>query len=144
MENKEFDIERFVNAQEGSYTRALSELREGEKRSYWMWYIFPQMRGLGRSPMANCYGISGLEEVSAYLAHPVLGPRLREVCRTILELPADDARQIFGEIDSHKLRSSMTLFDIVAPDDVFSKVLDKFFQRKRDRRTFALLNLPGE
>ena len=106
-----------------------------EKRSHWIWYVFPQLKGLGRSYNSEFYGISGLEEAKAYLEHPVLGERLREVCEVILGLPTNDAREIFGGIDSRKLRSSMTLFDLASPDDVFAKVLEKFFDGNRCRTT---------
>lgn len=126
-----FNIERFLQAQEHSYRYALEELKEGRKRSHWIWYVFPQLKGLGRSYNSEFYGISGLEEAKAYLEHPVLGQRLREVCDVILRLPTNDAREVFGGIDSVKLRSSMTLFDLVSPDDVFARVLNKFFDDRR-------------
>lgn len=108
-----YNLHRFIEAQEGVYPQALEELQDGRKRSHWMWYIFPQLAGLGRSYNSNYYGISGLKEAKSYLEHPVLGPRLREVSETILSLPTDNAAEVFGGIDSMKLRSSMTLFDLV-------------------------------
>lgn len=132
-----YNLDRFLQAQEHAYPYALEELKEGRKRSHWIWYVFPQMKGLGRSYNSEFYGISGLEEAKAYLEHPVLGQRLREVCDVILGLPTNDAREIFGGIDSRKLRSSMTLFDLVSPDDVFARVLDKFFEGRRCRMTLT-------
>jgi uncharacterized protein (DUF1810 family) len=105
-----YDLERFVTAQKGVYETALKELREGCKRSHWMWFVFPQIAGLGRSPMAQRYAISGLDEARAYLAHPVLGPRLRATTEALLEHHRRSAEQIMGGIDAVKLRSSMTLF----------------------------------
>ena len=133
------DLERFVEAQKWNYENALSELKTGRKRSHWMWYIFPQMRGLGRSPMAEIYGIADLAEAREYLAHDILGSRLREVCGVILNLSTSDAVEVFGDIDSLKLKSSMTLFDLVAPNDVFAQVLEKYYHGKRDINTLKLL-----
>ncbi|MDE5745226.1 MAG: DUF1810 domain-containing protein [Paramuribaculum sp.] len=135
---EKYDLNRFVEAQEGIYPIALKELQEGCKLSHWMWYIFPQIKYLGYSYNAKFYGISGIDEAGAYLDHPILGPRLREVSETILALPDNDAVRIFGDIDAMKLRSSMTLFDYVSPDDVFSRVLDKYFDGKRDSRTVRI------
>lgn len=132
-----YNLERFIQAQEHAYPYALQELKTGRKRSHWIWYVFPQLKGLGRSNNSEFYGISGLEEAKAYLEHPVLGERLMEVCEVILGLPTNDAREVFGGIDSRKLRSSMTLFDLVSPDDVFAKVLDKFFDGCRCRTTLT-------
>lgn len=145
-----FNLNRFIEAQSSSYEGALSsfkasyecalsELKNGRKRSHWMWYIFPQLKGLGRSLTSQFYGLSGIEEASEYLKHPILGQRLREVSTTILNLPTNDAYEVFGSIDRHKLRSSMTLFDLVSPDDVFARVLHKYFSGKRDFRTLKLI-----
>lgn len=134
-----YNLLRFSKAQEDSYQVALKELQEGRKRSHWMWYIFPQLKHLGHSYNAKFYGISGIEEAAAYLQHPVLGQRLREVSETIINLPDNDAEAIFGGIDAIKLRSSMTLFDIESPDDVFSRVLDKYFNGQRDNKTITLI-----
>lgn len=139
MEQDKYNLRRFAEAQEFSYSAALEELRRGRKRSHWMWYVFPQLRGLGFSYNSDYYGISGIGEAEAYLLDPVLGPRLREVCEAILALPTDSAAEVFGGIDSRKLRSSMTLFDLVAPDDVFARVLAKYFAARRDPRTLSLL-----
>ena len=135
-----FNLERFLQAQDKTYTYALKELQKGHKQSHWMWFIFPQMRGLGHSRMSNYYGISGIEEAKAYIEYPILNQRLREVCETILALETEDANEVFGGIDSLKLKSSMTLFDMVAPDDIYSKVLDKFFEGKRCKSTQQLIN----
>ena len=136
-----YNLERFLKAQEADYLMALEELKAGRKRSHWIWYIFPQLKGLGRSYNSEFYGISGVDEAKAYLEHPVLGERLREVCVTILGLPTMDARSIFGGIDSRKLKSSMTLFDMVTPDDVFAAVLEKFFKGRRCGRSKEMLVL---
>ncbi|MDE6085520.1 MAG: DUF1810 domain-containing protein [Muribaculaceae bacterium] len=133
------DLERFVEVQSWNYEVAVAELRAGKKRSHWMWYIFPQMRGLGSSSMAEMYGIAGLEEARRYLEHEVLGMRLREVCEAILGLSTDDAHEVFGDIDSLKLKSSMTLFDLVCPDDIFVRVIDKYYEGERDNKTLKLL-----
>ena len=138
MEDK-YNLSRFLLAQERAYTIAFRELQDGRKRSHWMWYVFPQLKYLGRSDNSKFYGISGIDEASAYLAHPVLGQRLREVSLSILNLPTDNAAEVFGGIDSRKLKSSMTLFDMVSPNDVFSKVLEKFFAGKRDNNTTNIL-----
>jgi uncharacterized protein (DUF1810 family) len=137
-----FELQRFVDAQDrdGTYDQALRELREGRKQSHWMWFVFPQLAGLGRSPMAQHYAISGLAEARGYLAHPVLGPRLRECARALTTLPGPDAEQIFGLLDSMKLQSSMTLFAAAAPDDaVFREVLDTCFQGETDEGTTSRL-----
>lgn len=139
MTQDNHNLDRFVEAQEYSYPIALGELREGRKRSHWMWYIFPQLKYLGHSYNSQFYGISGIEEATVYLQHPVLGPRLREVSEAILNLPTTDPREVFGGIDALKLRSSMTLFDRTSPDDIFSRVLDKYFSSRRDPRTLKIL-----
>lgn len=133
-------IERFVQAQNEVYSLALNEIKSGRKRSHWMWYIFPQLKGLGHSYNSKFYGISGAEEAKEYLDHPILGQRLREVSNAILNLATDDALEVFGGIDSRKLKSSMTLFDLVSPNDIFARVLDKYFNGQRDRSTIVLLN----
>ncbi len=139
-----YNLLRFLNAQETTYQVALKELQEGRKRSHWMWYIFPQLKHLGHSYNAKFYGISGIEEATIYLQHPILGQRLREVSETILNLPDNDAEAIFGGIDAIKLRSSMTLFDLVSPDDVFSRVLDKYFNGQRDYQSKKLIKEANE
>lgn len=141
----EFDIERFVEAQENSfsgYERALSEMQAGEKYGHWIWYIFPQLRGLGHSGNANFYGIEDLTEAREYLKHPVLGPRLREITAAALS-HADDrlAIELMGsDIDALKFKSSMTLFDKACPNDIFAEVLDAFYDGERCRRTVRMLS----
>ena len=139
MNYNNYDLNRFAEAQNGVYPIAFKELQEGRKRSHWMWYIFPQLKHLGHSYNAKYYGITGIEEATAYLQHPVLGQRLREVAETILNLSGNDAEAVFGGIDALKLRSSMTLFDVVEPGSVFDKVLMKFFDGKRDFKTLKIL-----
>lgn len=136
--NEVHNLGRFREAQQDVYPIALEELRGGRKMSHWMWYIFPQLKELGRKRRAHFYGITGTAEAEAYLADSVLGPRLREVSEAILRLSTNDAREVFGTIDSCKLQSSMTLFDIVSPDDIFSRVLDKYFSGRRDEVTVAI------
>ena len=139
MEND--GLERFVQAQEHAYGRALREVKNGYKESHWMWYIFPQLRGLGQSPMSYTYGIAGREEARDYLAHPLLGTRLREITAALLGLQDSSAEQIFGEVDAMKLRSSMTLFCMVSPrGSVFQQVLERFFGGLPDPRTIELLH----
>ena len=118
------DLERFVDAQDDIYDRVVAELRAGRKTSHWMWFVFPQIAGLGRSPTAVRYAISGSEEARAYLAHPVLGPRLRECAGILLGHSGLSAFDIFGGIDAMKLRSSMTLFAEATGDPLFERVLD--------------------
>jgi uncharacterized protein (DUF1810 family) len=124
------DLERFVKAQDsgGTYQRAVAELRSGRKTSHWMWFIFPQIAGLGRSAMAQAYAISDLAEARAYLAHPILGPRLIECAEILAAQQGRSAEQIFGGIDAIKLRSSMTLFAHAAPDQtIFQQVIDQYY-----------------
>jgi uncharacterized protein (DUF1810 family) len=134
----DFDLQRFVDAQDagGTYPRALSELRAGAKRGHWIWFVFPQVAGLGFSEMSRRYALSGLEEARAYLAHPVLGPRLRESAQALLDLPGSDAAVVLGPVDAMKLRSSMTLFAAADPSTpVFGRVLEKFFAGQPDEAT---------
>lgn len=132
-------IERFIQAQEGVYPRALAEIESGEKRTHWMWFIFPQIAGLGYSSKSMFYAIKNEAEAKEYLRHPLLGMRLREISCALLPLKTDNARDIFGSIDAMKLRSCMTLFDAVEPESVFNTVLMKFFDGKRDNRTLQIL-----
>lgn len=134
-------IERFVEAQENyGYESALEEIRQGRKRGHWIWFIFPQMKGLGHSTNAQFYGISSLEEAKAYLEHPVLGPHLREITAAVLSHRGERIVEIMDSgIDAMKLRSSMTLFDIAAPDDIFADVLEAFYEGSRDTMTINLL-----
>jgi uncharacterized protein (DUF1810 family) len=133
-----FDLQRFVRAQDsgGTYAAALAELRAGRKRSHWMWFVFPQIAGLGSSPTARQYAISGRAEARAYLAHPVLGPRLVEGAQALLALDSTDPEVVLGGIDAQKLRSSMTLFAAAAPDQpIFPEVLDRYFGGAHDPAT---------
>ena len=134
-----FDLERFVTAQEEDYARALAELRAGEKRSHWMWYVFPQIDGLGSSYMAQQYAIKSLDEAKAYLAHPVLGPRLRECANALLAVQGRSAREIMGSPDDLKLRSSATLFARASAEPLFQQLLDKYFDGEPDSRTLELI-----
>ena len=128
-------LERFVEAQEGVYPRALAELKAGKKQSHWMWFIFPQIAGLGHSAMAQMYAIASLDEARAYLAHPVLGARLRECCQAVMAVEGKSAHAIFGSPDDLKFRSSLTLFDTASPNDVFRAALDKYFNGEADPLT---------
>ena len=137
-----YNLQRFVDAQEGISATALGELRKGRKQSHWMWFIFPQLKGLGRSSISEHYGIASLEEARAYIHHPVLGNRLVECVYAILHWAGRrSAEQIFGPVDALKLRSSLTLFDQVYPEDVFAEALDRFCDGDRDERTLALSRL---
>jgi uncharacterized protein (DUF1810 family) len=132
------NLQRFVTAQDagGSYAAAVAELRGGRKASHWMWFVFPQIAGLGRSVTARTYAIGSLAEARAYLAHPVLGPRLLECAEIVAGLPGRSPEQVFGSIDAIKLRSSMTLFRQAAPQEpVFGRVLDQFFDGVPDPET---------
>ena len=135
-----FDLERFVDAQRGAYPGVLWELRAGHKSNHWIWFIFPQIAGLGSSATSRLYAIGSLEEARSYLAHPILGPRLRECATTLLTVPDRSAADILGRIDAMKLGSSMTLFLRAAPDEVvFREVLDRFFDGLADPATDARL-----
>ncbi|WP_312797518.1 DUF1810 domain-containing protein [Tianweitania sp.] len=137
-----FDLSRFLDAQAGTYASALSELRGGRKLSHWMWFIFPQLRGLGRSPMAERYGIIGLAEAQAYLADSVLGSRLEECTAAVLCHPHLSVHKIFGSPDDLKFHSSMTLFSLAAGGgSVFREALEAFFSGKMDNGTLRLLKL---
>ena len=135
------DLSRFVVAQRGTYDQALAEVRSGRKTSHWMWFVFPQLRGLGSSETSRHFGIADLDEARAYVADPVLGPRLREIAAaTLAAPPARTATEIFGAIDALKLRSSMTLFAAADPGEpVFGAVLERFFEGVPDPLTVALL-----
>jgi len=134
-------LQRFIDAQNESYARALEEITDGRKRSHWMWFIFPQMKGLGRSSTSMFYGINDMDEAREYLAHPILGKRLREISQVLLQLDTNDANAVFGSPDDMKLRSCMTLFDNISPNDIFAAVLDKYFDGHRDNNTNKLLNI---
>lgn len=133
-------LERFLDGQRFGYETALAEMKQGRKRNHWIWYVFPQVKGLGHSPNAQYYGIKDSEEARAYLLHPVLGPRIKEITAEVLQHSDCDIETIMGSrIDAVKFRSSMTLFDIVSPDDIFAKALDLFFEGKADEKTLAIL-----
>jgi uncharacterized protein (DUF1810 family) len=143
MSNDPYGLQRFVEAQEDSaiYARALTELRNGHKQSHWIWFVFPQIAGLGSSPISQAYAIRSLDEARAYLAHPVLGPRLHKSTEALLaNAPELSADQILGTIDAIKVRSSMTLFTKADPSEpLFSRVLDRFYRAEPDPATIRLL-----
>jgi uncharacterized protein (DUF1810 family) len=135
-----FDLDRFVAAQEGVYEGALRELRAGRKTGHWIWFIFPQLVGLGRSETSRFYGIKSIEEARAFLAHPTVGARLLECVGAVLGTSGATADQIFGSLDAMKVRSSMTLFHRAAPDEpLFEQVLERFYRGVADEATDALL-----
>lgn len=134
------DLKRFLDAQAYNYADALEEIKRGRKTSCWMWYIFPQLKELGRSAMAKSFGIEGMEEAKQYLMHPILGARLKEISEALLTLDTSDPYKVMGGIDGLKLCSSMTLFaEIEGYDSVFGKVIQKFYDGKKDIRTIELL-----
>lgn len=136
------DLQRFVDAQVGSYETALAELRAGRKRTHWMWYVFPQLAGLGTSDMARRYAIRSLDEATAYLAHPVLGPRLVACAEALLAVTGRSAHEIMGSPDDRKLHSSATLFSLVtAGPSVFDRLLDRYFAGAPDPATLQRLGL---
>ena len=136
-----FDLDRFVDAQRDDYDRALSELTRGRKVTHWMWYVLPQLRGLGASAMAQRYGIASLDEARAYLAHPVLGPRLVACVEAMNALPESSAERVLGPIDAVKFRSCLTLFLAADPGNAALRgALDKFYGSREDERTLALLH----
>jgi uncharacterized protein (DUF1810 family) len=140
MEADPFNLARFTEAQRGSYDHAVAELRRGQKTSHWMWFVFPQIAGLGQSATSRRYAIASLAEARAFLAHPVLGPRIRDCASILLGLSGRTADQIFGEIDAVKLRSSMTLFEHAEPGErVFRQVLDLYFDGAEDPATVERL-----
>jgi uncharacterized protein (DUF1810 family) len=135
-----FNLSRFVQAQDDGYEAALSEIRSGRKRSHWMWFIFPQFKGLGSSPTSQRYAIGSLGEAEAYLAHPVLGPRLLESAEAVLGIEGRSASDVFGFPDDVKLRSCATLFAHVSPEgSVFERLLEKYFSGQRDEKTTDLI-----
>jgi uncharacterized protein (DUF1810 family) len=135
------NLQRFIDAQDRDYPVALAEMRSGRKRSHWIWYIFPQITGLGFSEMSKRYAIQSLDEATQYLHHPLLGPRLITLCNVLLDLPGRNATEIMGSPDDIKLRSSMTLFAMVPDaDPVFEAVLDKFFNGEKDPATLQIIN----
>lgn len=132
-------LDRFVAAQEGMYATALAEVRRGAKRTHWMWFVFPQIAGLGQSPTARFYAVRSLDEARAYLTHPVLGERLRECVAALEDVAEPDARAVFGSIDSVKLRSSLTLFEAAGGGAAFADALERWFGGERDPATLRLL-----
>lgn len=139
--NKANNLERFIDAQKDDYQIALSEIKNGRKRSHWMWYIFPQIQGLGFSELSKLYAIKDLSEAEAFLQHPLLGSRLVGICNELLALEGNDAHAIFGSPDDLKLKSSMTLFSAVNnPNPVFQLVLDKFFNGTNDNQTLQIID----
>jgi len=136
------DLERFLQAQQGVFDEALLEIKQGRKRTHWMWFIFPQVAGLGNSPTAQYYAIKSKEEARQYLAHPVLGKRLKECAQALLDLPSHvNAAEVFGFPDVLKLKSCMTLFAEVSEekDNIFTQVLDRFYNSEKDEKTIAYL-----
>lgn len=143
MKYSETDINRFIEAQQSpfcGYDVALKEIQNGKKTSHWMWYIFPQFREFAHSSRAHYWGIIDLAEAERYLSHPILGVRLREITRALLVHKNKTALEILGEIDAKKLRSCMTMFDYLMPNDVFGKVLDSFYNGERGGKTLRLIN----
>ncbi len=140
QESGALKLQRFVDAQAGAYEQALMELRAGRKQSHWIWFVFPQIVGLGASPTARAYAIQNMAEAQAYLAHPLLGPCLRECCQAMQNIRGQSARDVLGAPDDLKFRSSMTLFAEAAPDEVmFYNLLDKYFDGEPDERTLEIL-----
>jgi len=134
-------LQRFLDAQETTYSLALSEIKRGKKQSHWMWYIFPQVQGLGFSTTSQYYALTDAPEAEAFAQHPLLGSRLVRISEALLELPSNDATRILGSPDDAKLKSSMTLFaSLPDPNPVFQRVLGKFFQGQPDERTLRILN----
>ncbi|HEV8123561.1 MAG TPA: DUF1810 domain-containing protein [Gemmatimonadales bacterium] len=139
------DLSRFIRAQTDDYEHALSEIASGRKRTHWMWYIFPQLDGLATSATSKLFAIKGIEEAKAYLAHPVLGPRLLECAEAVVAIEGRSAREIFGNPDDLKLKSSATLFAaVLPPESVFERLLAKYYDGLRDDKTLQLLRQPGD
>ncbi|MGN6690493.1 MAG: DUF1810 domain-containing protein [Sphingopyxis sp.] len=139
----EVGLERFVAAQEQVYPRALGEIQRGAKRTHWMWFVFPQLAGLGRSAMAQLYAIADLDEARAYIAHPVLGARYIECVSALQDLAASDPETVFGAVDAMKLRSSLTLFEAASGKPLFGAALDRWFGGERDEHTLAAIGTPA-
>jgi uncharacterized protein (DUF1810 family) len=139
MASDPFDLQRFVDAQRPVWDDVRAELGAGRKRTHWMWFVFPQLRGLGRSDTARFYGIREADEARAYLAHPVLGPRLVECCTSLMQVPGASAQDVFGAVDAVKLRSCLTLFEAVGGAAVFGECLVRYFGGERDPMTLQLL-----
>ena len=135
------ELDRFIRAQEYNYSDALKEIKNGQKISHWMWYVFPQIKGLGKSDTAKWYAIKDLQEAKDYLNNEVLSNRLEQICKALLDLDCNDAYKIFGSPDDMKLKSSMTLFEIAAPENkIFKRVLDKYFNGERDQKTIEIIS----
>ena len=142
MENS---LQRFIDAQKNDYDIALAEIEQGRKRSHWMWYIFPQLHGLGFSETSKLYAIKNLEEAKEYLNHPVLGERLIRICNALMNNPGNDAHKIFGSPDDRKLKSSMTLFaELPGTNPVFQSILKKFYNGEKDMQTIQILKSQKE
>jgi uncharacterized protein (DUF1810 family) len=140
----EINLQRFVDAQQSDYSIALSEIKNGKKRSHWMWYIFPQIFGLGSSETSRFYAIKSIDEAEEFLRHRLLGKRLIEICNALAQLATNDAHAVFGSPDDLKLQSSMTLFSILPETDpVFDAVLEKFFKGKKDKKTIDIISIEG-
>jgi uncharacterized protein (DUF1810 family) len=135
-----FDLERFVEAQAATYDTALAEIERGAKRSHWMWFIFPQIAGLGHSAMAQRYAISSIEEARAYLAHPILGPRYRECVTALQDLASTTAKAVFGAVDAIKLRSSLTLFAATGDAPVCDAAIERWFGAEKDEATTRIID----
>jgi uncharacterized protein (DUF1810 family) len=134
-----FALARFIGPQDAIWPRVKAEMAAGRKQSHWIWFVFPQIAGLGASPRSIHFAIRSRPEARAYLAHPALGARLREVTKLVLDVEGRSAHDIFGDPDALKFRSSMTLFDAIAPNDIFAAALDKYFNGERDARTLTIL-----
>lgn len=135
------ELERFVHAQDPAWEHVVEELEQGAKQTHWMWFIFPQLRGLARSDIARRFGIASLAEAQEYVAHPLLGARLRQCCEILARLEGRTALAIFGAVDELKLRSCLTLFERAAPDEpLFTQLIEKYFRSQRDAATLALLD----
>lgn len=140
MNSDQYDLDRFVRAQEGTYAQALAEVRRGSKRGHWMWFIFPQLKGLGHSPTAQHFGMGSLGEAAAYLSHPVLGTRLLECVEALQDLASSNAIDVFGDVDAMKLRSSLTLFALAGGGPIFEAAVVRWFG-SMDERTEELLGV---
>lgn len=139
-----FNLQRFIDAQTYDYERALHEIRNGHKQSHWVWYIFPQLKGFGHSYNSEYYGISGLDEAQAYYNHPVLGSRLIEITKALLEHSGKPAKDILSPIDARKVRSSMTLFWLASANPLFKEVIDVFYEGKMDYKTIRKIEENNE
>lgn len=140
MSGDPFDLARFVGPQDAMWSRVQAEMAAGRKESHWIWFVFPQIAGLGSSPRSVHFAIRSRDEAKAYLAHPVLGTRLRKITKLVLKVESRSAHDIFGDPDEMKFRSSMTLFDAISPDDIFADALQKYFANERDTATLAKLS----